>query len=195
MSAFRVWLFRVLVAIAAVVMVISAARPWWTLDIRTDVGDYIVKVYQYGIPSWDPIYAVTSQLREYMTKDVTPFYQTVLAWIYLAASVVLALLSTWLKDRKGKWLLGGIGLVYIAYAAIAITWIYIRTGSLQYDIPLQGHTHWYEQGEVTVNAWTSIGRAHYLAYVAGAMFVILALLRDIITGKPKLEASLEASDE
>jgi hypothetical protein len=183
------------VAIAAVVMVISALKPWWTLELKTDVGDYVVEVYQYGIPSWDPIYSVTSQLREFMAKDVTPFYQTVLAWIYLGVSVVLAVASTWLKDRKGKWLLGGVGLVYIVYAATAIIWIYIRTGSHVYDIPLQGFTSWHEQGEVEVNAWTSITQTHYLAYVAGALFIVLALLRDIIIGKPKPEASLEVSDE
>jgi hypothetical protein len=194
MSASRVWLFRALVAIAAVVMVISAAMPWWICEIESDGGDFTIEVFQYGIPAYRRIYAVTERLRPYMASDITPYYQTVLAWVYLAVSVVLALLSTWLKDRKGKWLLGGIGLVYIGYAAIAIIWIYFRTKS-GYNIKLQGHSWWDVDGEVFVNAFTRVGTGHYLAYVAGALFVVLALLRDIIIGRPKLEASLEASDE
>ena len=100
MSSIRVWLFRGLVAIAAGLMITSAIMPWWIAEVwpETEVeSPFTIEVYQYGIPR--------AQGTEYISTDITPFYQTVLAWVYLAASAGLILFSTWLKGRKGQFLI------------------------------------------------------------------------------------------
>jgi hypothetical protein len=155
--------------------------PWWTADIIHYIRGFIgtIEIYSYGLSH------TLVELAEYIAADETPFYQTVLAWIYLAASIGLLLLSTWLKGRKGRWLLGGIGLIYIAYASIAVIWVAIRTGD--FDISLQGWST-IGRGMEAVNVFASLQFGYYLAYGAGLMCIAMALLRNIIVGKPKLSA-------
>ena len=114
-SHWRVWLFRGLVAAAAGLMMVSFIMPWWTanLDVVAEFKDPI-RIYGHGLQH-DLV-----DLREYIIQDETPFYQTVLAWVFVAVSAGLILLSSWLKGRKGSWLLGGIGLIFISYTAIAV---------------------------------------------------------------------------
>ena len=122
---------------------------------------------------------------KYLAADVTPFYQTVLAWIYVVVSIGLILYSTWLKGRKGRWLLGGVGLIYIAYATIAVIWVANRTGDFGMGIPLQGYGLIIEGGR-RVDVDTSLQFGYYLTYIVGFMCIALALFRNIIAGKPKL---------
>ena len=103
-----------------------------------------------------------------------------IAWIFLAASVGLILYSTWLKGRKGEWLLGGVGLIYIAYAVIFIVWVAIRTGD--FDISLQGWST-IEREEQAVSAFASLQPEYYLTYASGLTCIALALLRNKIVGK------------
>ncbi len=182
MSNFRLWLYRSLVSMTAGLMVISFIRPWWIADISAQLG-YVgtIKIYAYGFSH------NLDNLPEYLAGDITPFYQTVLAWVYLAASVGLILYSTWLRGRKGRWLLGGVGLIFIAYATIAVIWIATRTGDLGIGIPLQGYGLIMEGGR-RVDIDTSLQFGYYLTYGAGLMCIALALLRNKIVGKPKLNA-------
>ncbi len=178
MSSIRVWLFRGLVAIAAGLMVTSAIMPWWIAEVLPEtetVSPFTIEVYQYGIPR--------AQGSEYISTDITPFYQTVLAWVYLAASAGLILFSTWLKGRKGQFLLGGIGAIYIAYAAIAV-FIVIANRSADFGVPLQGQAVYFDQVFVLIDTRLLFG--YNLTYAAGGMCIALALLRNIIVGKPKL---------
>jgi hypothetical protein len=182
MSSFRVWLFRVLVAIAASLMIASFIMPWWIAEIthKIMVGLHgIIEVYSYGL-SHNLV-----ELAYYVAADETPFYQTVLAWVYLAVSAGLILFSTWLKGRKGRWLLGGTGLIYIAYAAIA-AFIVIANRTGDFGISLQGWSTFESLEQQTVNVFTSLQFGYYLAYAAGGLCIALALLRDIIVGKPRL---------
>jgi hypothetical protein len=173
----RVWLFRGLVAVAAGLMIASFAMPWWSIDdftfqVPATLPLQTVRIYAYGLRhSLGP---------GYLTEDKTPLYQTVLAWVYLGASVGLMFLSTWLKGRKSSWVLGGIGLVYIGYAAMA-GFVVIASRLAFFGLPLQG---WGGIPEtVTIHGALRLG--YYLAYAAGGMCIALALLRNIITGRPK----------
>ena len=106
-----------------------------------------------------------------------------LAWVYLAASAGLILFSTWLKGRKGQFLLGGIGAIYIAYAAIAV-FIVIANRIADFGVPLQGQAVYFDQVFVLIDTRLLFG--YNLTYAAGGMCIVLALLRDTIIGKPKL---------
>lgn len=187
MSNQRLWLYRGLVAITAGLMIASALMPWWTCTIDVPyVGPatpLLVEIYQHGL-SHNMV-----ELRDYVAADETPLYQTVLAWVYIAVSVGLILYSTRLKGNKGRWLLGGIGLVYIAYAAIAI-FVVVANRIADFDISLTGwsSTVYQDVVDVTISYFASLETGYYLAYVAGAMCIVLALFRDRITGRAKLSA-------
>ena len=178
----RVWLFRGLVAIAAILMVRSFIMAWWSANIIPPgavVSPGAIQIYSYGLRH------SLVQLREYIAADETPLYQTILAWIYLAASVGLILFSTWLKGIKGRWLLGSIGLIYVIYAAVAV-FVVIANRTADFGISLQGWSTITVQGQ-TGSILTSIKPAYYLAYAAGGMCIALALLRNMIIGKPRLD--------
>ena len=189
----RLWLFRGLVAIAAGLILTSAILPWWTCTVNipmTSLEDpqpkpLHVTIYQYGLRH-DFV-----QLRDYVAADETPFYQSALAWAYIAASIGLVLFSTLLKSRKGRWLLGGIGLTYIAYVVVAI-FVVVANRIADFGISLQG---WSNKSyvEVVVSYFSSLQPGYYLVYAAGGMCIALALLRNIITGRPELEHNKEQS--
>jgi hypothetical protein len=92
----------------------------------------------------------------------------------MGVSVGLIALSAFLKGRKGRWLLGTVGLIYIIYAVIALIEISMRTGD--YQILVQGQIT--SSYGYTVTTGFHIG--YYLAYVSGAVCLVLALLRDKI---------------
>jgi len=188
-DSWRVWLFRGLVAVAAGLMVASFIMPWWTADINIPGQATLldaIRIYGHGLQH------NLSELREYIAADETPFYQTVLAWAYIAASAGLILFSTWLKGKKGRWLPGGIGLIYIAYAAIA-AFVVIASRFREVGLSLggtgfslQGWNSFISVGEVAeIDMYSTLRFGYYLAYAAGGMCIVLALLRDKITGKPK----------
>ena len=173
---YRLWLFRSLVAIAVGLMIASFIMPWWTANVfapnNVNIPDAI-RIYGHGLQH-DLI-----QLREYVEADETPIEQTVLAWVYMAVSAGLIMFSTWLKGGKGRWLLGGLGLIYIAYAAIAA--FVVISGRLgDWGFSLQGWSY-LEEIDAGINASLRFG--YYLSYIAGGLCIILALLRGIIAGR------------
>lgn len=174
-NSWRVWLFRTLVAAAAGLMVTSAIMPWWVAKISAITNDYTVTVYQYGIP-------YSSGASEWRA-DLTPGYQLALGHIYIAVSIGLLLFSTWIKGARGRWLLGGVGLIYIVYASIAIVWCAVR--AQHYGILLQGYSLLFteEKTQAPVYANAAIQLGYYLALVSGFVLIILALLRNLIAGK------------
>jgi hypothetical protein len=88
-----------------------------------------------------------------------------------------------LKNKIGKWLIGTVGAVYILYVIVAIVRIAMRTGI--YGVPLVGHIILVNQNGESVYSSLHIG--YYLACVSGLACLSLALLRDRITGQPKIK--------
>lgn len=185
----RPWLYRGLVAVAASLVVLSAINPWWIGDVWNDYIGYIgtIEIYQYGL-SYYGFFAEGEDITFHLAADETPFYQNMLAWIYIAISVGLILFSTRLKGRKGSWLLGGIGLIYIAYAAVA-AFIVIAGRLGDYNVSLQGWSPIIPEIPVEDEAemLSSLQFGYYLAYAAGFMCIALALLRSIIIGKSEFD--------
>ena len=128
-----------------------------------------MELYQHGIPD--------NYAREYFRADITPSWQVTLAWVYMGVSVALILLSAFLKGKKGRWLLGGVGAIYIIYALACIITMIGRTSA--YEIPLQG--------EVLIEGQsikqTGFQAGYYLAYTAGLACLLLALFRNKILGR------------
>jgi hypothetical protein len=163
-------------------MITSFAMPWWQasqLEVRSYTSNISVTnaitIYGFGLRH------NLTQLASYIKSDVTPLYQTVLAWIYIAVSVFLALVSTWLGRIKGTLLLGFIGIGYIVYAAAAgFLVIPQRLGA--YGFALRGLSTIYNAGAaVTMQANLSPG--YYMAFITGGLFIILAVLHFFIKHK------------
>ena len=175
--SFRIWLFRILVAIAAFLMIWSFTSPWWIAELSGIIGRTSIDIYAYGIQDREMPVA----LMNYMSRDITPLYQTVFAWVYLAVSVVLVLGSTWIKGIKGQAILGITGAGFIAYAATA-AFIVIANRTAEFGIPFQGSVSITAEG-TTTNISTSLTGGYYMAYAAGGLLLSLAILRSIIIGK------------
>lgn len=181
-SNWRLWLFRILVAVAAILVLISFSMPWWTCTISEVPEPDAIRIYGWGLRH------SLVELRPYIEEDKTPYYQTVLAWFYIAISIGVIILSTWLRGNKGRWLLGGVGLIYIIYAAVAAFIVITgRWGDVGLELTgerfsLQG---WNSIPMVfrSISLYSTLRFGYYLAYVAGGLCIILALLRNRIIGK------------
>ncbi len=187
-SSWKAWLFRGLVAVAAGLMIASFIMPWWSTThmVASNEAEFhlprdVIRIYGHGLQH-DLV-----QLREYIELDETPFYQTVLAWVYLGVSVGFILISIWLRGKRGRWLLGGIGLIYIAYAAIA-AFVVIAGRLADFGYPLQGWGFYDSGAGEGASICGALRFGYYLVYAAGLMCIALALLRNKIIGKPKLSA-------
>ena len=179
MNNVRAWVFRLLVLAVSAVMVASFVKPWWTCHLHTLGLDQSVgkdlEIFAWGFrPD-------VNVLKEYLTTDITPLRMVRLAWAYLVVSVVLAMGSTWVKGARGRWLLALVGLIHIAYAVAGILWIKQRTWE-RFHILYQGYTYIPEAAGINVDARVLLG--YYLAPISGALYVLLALFRSLITGTP-----------
>lgn len=170
MVNWRIWIFRALVLIACVLMLVSFIQPWWIGNLGK-TGN-VIHIYGWGLRH------NLSALASYISKDVTPTWQVALAWVYVVASIILALYSTWIKRWWGQLLLGFVGLGLIAYAAVAIN-VVVKNRLATFYIPLEGYV---SVGQDIV-IYANIQSGYYLAYIAGGIMVTLALLRSLIMGK------------
>ena len=102
----------------------------------------------------------------------------------------MILLGTFLKGKKGSWLLGSIGLIILIYTAVTVIRIYFRTADL--EVPLQGILYIPPpEGEaqgIGADIATGFQVGYYLSYVAGLACILLALLRKTITGESNAAA-------
>lgn len=184
----RVWLFRGLVVVAAAFLVVTWFMPWWRADcaelsanavvirpwgLEEDLGFMAFRVEEARMPDW-----------------FAPF-----AFSYLAVALLALLYSLFAPDKELKlWkfkfslptaLVGLVGLSYIGVAVIGIIVIVLRMGQFMGGtIPLNGHmTIPLESGALEGHITTGLEPGYYLTYPAGAILVILALLRSKVLGK------------
>jgi hypothetical protein len=165
-------------------MVISFSNAWWRAIVGAS-GVYQVDIYAWGLRKSEDLLSINQ-----IVNDVTPFYQTVLAWGYLAVSVGLVLWSTWIKGTRGRILLGFVGLSYIAYALVAVLLV-ILDRVRELAIPLQGFIDAGAPGSSNPDLWyvpvtTSLQPWYFLALIAGGACLLLSLHRRVIEGHPEV---------
>jgi hypothetical protein len=157
--------------------------PWWIADVGQG---HAVHIYGWGLRQ------NLEQLSIFVENDLTPIYQTALAWIYLTVSSVLALASAWIKGGKGQWLLGSIGFIYILYGTVAVFVVVnnriseLNSGGSQIAIPLQGTVQIAGFGANVITIHTTLHFGYYLACTVGLILIVLAMLRGWFIEKPKI---------
>jgi hypothetical protein len=186
-SNIRVWLFRLLVIIAAGLMVLTWLQPWyiayaygffevpngviihpWGLELN--LGEYVGYARGADMPGW-----------------FAPFM-----WSYLGICL-LALLYSAFWGRKeikiGKktltlssLLIGLVGISYIIAAILAVIIAAIRTGDY-FDMKLLQPSMIQVYPEVWVKGDLMWG--YYLIYGFGILCILIALLRKKIIGESK----------
>jgi hypothetical protein len=186
MKRFRVWLYRGLVLITLIMMVISFIGPWWTANLDIVRVKDPIRIYAFGMRQ----NLTTQEIALFLASDETPAYQTQIAFAYLGAVCVLALLSIWIKGWKGQAMLSSLGLIYIAYAVIAIVWVSSSAGA--FNMRLQGISQLTEYaGENQIMATAGIKLCWYLALTSGILMLLLGILRPLIVGKSKAIAGMQ----
>ncbi len=177
----RVWFYRILVILASILMVVSFALPWWTINFDfSDVSAKgMVQIYGYGMRH-------TGAGTVYVADDATPLYQNILAWAYIALSAGIIALCSFLKSRLVQLAAIAAGLVYIVYAVITVYVVIAgRAESIGYAL-FGPSTVVYPAGrDTTVIYVAGLNTGYYLAYAAGLLATTLALLRSWITGRSK----------
>jgi hypothetical protein len=157
--------------------------PWWTLSFSFAPVDNAIRIYGYGLRH------SLGELSSYLVADITPQWQTVLAWVYMGVSAALFLFSTFLKGIKGRVLMIAVGLGYIVYVMIAV-FVVVATRTAEFGIAMSGNSSIeYQSGigimEVVFFASFKIG--YYLCYCVGGICIVLALVRNLIIGDSKNE--------
>jgi hypothetical protein len=179
-GSLRVRLYRGLALIAVALMAVSFSLPWWTCVIQSNRW---IKIYGWGLQH------NLVDLAASVSQDITPAYQKVLAWLYLAACAAVIIFSAFRLKRKKSYLptivLGIAGLSYIAYAAIA-GFVVIADRVKVFGVNLTGQTL------IKTNSWMTVihskfDTGFYLAFAAGILCVLLAGIRFIIVKKAQSE--------
>jgi len=180
-DSIREWVYYCLVISSIVLVIVSFTMPWWRVVITTVNLESAVEIYGYGLRH------NLSGLAEYVKSDETPFYQTVVAWVYLGASILIIAGGLMLKGWRGKIATGIPGLGYLVYALVAV-YVIVANRTVELGVPFLGQGHQVYEGsvkEISVYFESGIENGFYLAIAAGAACIVLALLRSIITGKSK----------
>ena len=172
----KLWIYRCLVFTAAGLMLASFIMPWWTAHVFSSTPvielEDGIRIYGHGLE-----YEL-AELDNFILSDKTPYYQTVLAWIYISVSVGLVLISAFLKGMKGRLLLGGVGLIYIVYVMVAV-FVVISNRLNELGFVMEGYNYLpgLPAGAAGINSSLRFG--YYLSYIAGGMCVALALFSGI----------------
>ena len=187
----RVWLFRVLVVAAAGVMLVSWFLPWWTIDIE-QLGSDIIQIHPWGLETDQRLGGF-----EILLGDPLPAWFAPFMWAYLGLCMIALLVGLWVQGKElgiGKFkiklsqlLIGGVGASYIVVGVVAAIYASMRLAS-PYEVPLQGRTLIDLGDPLITYVDTSLLPGYYLIYVSAVLLIVLAVLRDRITGELKSNA-------
>jgi hypothetical protein len=188
----RVWLFRVLVVAAAGVMLVAWFMPWWTMDVE-GFGYDVAQIRPWGLATSERLGSFEVMLKGTELPGWFPAFM----WTYLALCMIALLVGIFvprkdfclgkIKFSLSQLLVGGVGFSYIFAGIVAAVYAGMRMKKT-FGVALQGRT-WIDFGDpFTTYVNTHLLPGYYLIYVAGLLLIVLALLRDKITGEPKPNA-------
>jgi len=148
-------------------MVVSFSLPWWVSKFSPSTGIWI---YGWGLRH------NLIQFAGNIASDVTPHYQSMLAWIYIGCNITAIGYSSISKNRWGAFLLGSTGLGYIVYALVSV-YIVIRNRAGLFGIGLNGPSIPIGSIVSGLVVESAIQSGFYLALATGALIVLIATIR------------------
>jgi hypothetical protein len=183
-----------LVLVGAGLILYSWFQPWWQAYVvelqlsPVTIYPYNMEIIKGDYPEWFIGF-----------DNAMPAWFFAFMWAYLGLSLVALLVSLLVSDKKimrlgpltwplPQVLIAIVGLSYILIVAAAVVTIAIRSGDF-YDAPLMGSVFVSIPGEIPYESWvdTDLKFGYWLACAAGPFLVILALLRNKIIGKSRIE--------
>ena len=184
-SSVGVWVFRVLVVAAAVLMLVSWFQPWWTIHVE-ELGKNIVQIRPWGLEVDERMGSFDVLIK----GAALPNWFAPLMWVYLVLCMIALLIGAWVrgkyvslgrfKMKLAQFFTGGVGLSYILVGVIAAVYASIRLKGF-YNTPLQGRVY-VELGDAAhTYAESSLLLGFYLIFAAGLLLVLLAFFHDLIT--------------
>jgi hypothetical protein len=184
---YGIWIYRALAILLCCFMLLSFILPWWSADVSVIQEPGAIRVYGWGLRH------NLNQYSQYIAQDETPFYQTVLAWVYMALSILLLTLSTWLKDKKGAILTLVVGAGYLTYTLVALFGV-ISPRLEETGLVLQG-TAIKTVLIKNVTITSSLQQGYYLACAVGAVCILLGLIRFILTMRKSRRQRIASSSK
>lgn len=194
MGSLRAWLFRGLVIFGIGLLLLSWFLPWWGCNVDVLGTNDIVVVRPYGLEQH------LGEFVGYIEGSEMPVWFAPIMWIYLGICVALLSYSLLVKEkvfRFGRFnlslselIITGVGISFVLAVIVATIAIAIRASDF-YNAPLQGSIM-IDMGAAgegwTCNATTGFRVGFWLACAVGPFLVILALLRNRIMSKSKLDS-------
>jgi hypothetical protein len=183
-----VWIFRALLVAGAAFMVYSWFSPWWSADVSIVKGENDMVLRPWGIQAVAQVRANADESLYSMPWIFAPFM-----WTYLTISM-LALAASLFVERRfsiGRFsfslaqiMIGIVGLSYMAAVGIAYGVGELKAGwagsnfigTSMIKNPMSG-TKIKMVSDLEIGYWLALG--------AGAVLLVLALLRGLFVRKPK----------
>ncbi len=189
MSSTRAWLFRVLVLASGGLLLYSWLIPWWSARIMEVGGKDHIVIYPFGLQvNLEGVHSFIDVAANDLPAWVTPFM-----WAYVGIAIAALLYSLFAQDKEIRvWkvrftlpslTIGIVGFSYIVVAVIMVIIASIKTGDLGVELIGTVITDEYDEIEGYVNVRSGLVLGYWLAYVAGTLLILLALLRNKIIGK------------
>jgi hypothetical protein len=187
-SGAGVWIFRVLLIAGAAFMVYSWYTPWWGASIAVLPGDDHMLMRPWGIEVHGQVRANADPELWAMPAIFEPFM-----WTYFAVCMLALALSLFISRRLslGRFklpvatlLILLVGLSYILAVVLAYVIGEWRAGMA--DSAFVGEatvTHAMTGNKVKMEGYLKMG--YYYALAAGAVLVVIALLRGLFVRSPK----------
>jgi hypothetical protein len=183
----KIWMFRFLVVIPAAIMLVSWFLPWWTIDIE-GFADKAAQIRPWGLELCGQMggFAIL------MKGTEMPSWFGAFMWVFLGLCMLALVVGLFMRGKEfgfGKLkfslsqiLIGGVGIAYIVCGIVAAVYAGMRMKST-FDVPLQGRAFIDMGDPLIAYVDTYLLPGYYLIFIAGFLFLVLAILRDKITGE------------
>lgn len=184
-----VWIFRILVVAGAAFMLYSWFAPWWTAKVSAIPGKDHLVLHPWGIEAVAQVRANADESLYAMPWFFEPFM-----WTYLTVCM-LALAASLLVTRQisvGRFsfslaavLIAAVGLSYMAALGIAYGVGELKAGWAGTNF-IGKSTMKNAMTGTKINMLSELLIGYWLALGAGAVLFVLALLRGLFVGKPRV---------
>jgi hypothetical protein len=192
MSNVRVWIFRVLVLVAAGLFLVSWFNPWWSATLEAlNIKDAVI-IHPYGLDMHN-----VQDYMEYFegAEDAMPGFFTPFMWAYLGLAILALLVGAFVNNKNiklfgkelnlSRWLVGIVGFSIIVVAAAC--YLVASAKSAQFGLPALVGRFFIGAGSYAEQSWVTakLLPGYWIACGVGPFLLLLALFKNKIIGNTK----------